>query len=151
MRVSRSIVHPYCAMRVNLLPEELGDLLQRPLVATLATYRRDGDVLLSPVWYEWRDGGAEMVLGRKDFKTQHLRRDARASLAVYENEPPLRGMELRGTATFLPLEGLHELRLRIYDRYMGELPPGPDETEVGVRIEGVFRAWDFADSFANTF
>jgi hypothetical protein len=35
----------------------LGDVLERPLVAVLATYRRDGTVLLSPIWHEWRDNG----------------------------------------------------------------------------------------------
>lgn len=34
-----------------------GDLLDKPLVAVLATLRTDGTVLLSPVYHEWRDGG----------------------------------------------------------------------------------------------
>jgi len=28
---------------------------------------------------------------------------------------------------------------------MGEGPKTPDEAEIGVRIEGTIRAWDFAD------
>jgi PPOX class probable F420-dependent enzyme len=131
-------------MRANLTPEELGDLLEQPLVATLATYRRSGEVLLSPVWFEWRDNGFNIVLGKNDFKTQHLRRDPRASVVVYENDPPLRGLELRGTATFLE-DGLHELRHRIWQHYTDSEPPTADETEVAVRIEGVIRGWDFAD------
>lgn len=47
-------------MRKGLTPEELGDLLELPLVAVLATYRRDGSVLLSPVWHQWRDGGFDV-------------------------------------------------------------------------------------------
>ena len=39
-------------MRKNLPVEELGDFLEQPFNATLATYRRDGSVLLSPVWYD---------------------------------------------------------------------------------------------------
>lgn len=35
----------------------LGDLLDKPLVAVLATLRTDGTVLLSPGYHEWRDGG----------------------------------------------------------------------------------------------
>src|SRR5438128_1616426 len=34
---------------------EVGDLLQQPWLATLATYRKSGQVLLSPVWFEWTD------------------------------------------------------------------------------------------------
>jgi hypothetical protein len=113
-------------------------------VGTLATYRKSGDVLLSPVWFEWADGGFNIVVGRNDVKAQHLRRDARASVAVYENAEPLRGLELRGTARLFT-EGLHELRERIYLHYMGEGPKTPDDVEIGVRIEGSIRAWDFAD------
>jgi len=131
-------------MRTNLSVGDLGDLLAQPLVATLATYRRSGDVLLSPVWFEWADGGFNIVIGRNDVKAQHLRRDSRASVAVYENDMPLRGLEVRGTARMFT-EGLHELRQRIYLHYMGEGPKTPDDAEIGVRLEGTIRAWDFAD------
>jgi hypothetical protein len=131
-------------VRTNLTVDDLGDLLSLPLVGTLATYRKSGDVLLSPVWFEWSDGGFNIVIGRTDVKAQHLKRDARASVAVYENGEPLRGLELRGTARLFT-EGLHELRERIYLHYMGESPKTPDEAEIGVRIEGRIRAWDFAD------
>ncbi len=131
-------------MRTNLSVDDLGDLLSRPLVATLATYRKSGDVLLSPVWFEWADGGFNIVVGRDDVKAQHLRRDARASVAVYENDSPLRGLELRGTARLFT-EGLHELRQRIWRHYAGDSPNTPDEVEIGVRIEGTIRAWDFAE------
>lgn len=131
-------------MRTNLSVADLGDFLDQPLVATLATYRRSGEVLLSPVWFEWQDGGFNLVIGRNDFKAQHIRRDPRASIAVYENALPLRGLEMRGTAKLLT-DGLHELRARIWQRYMSVEPPTPDETEIRVRIEGVMRAWDFAD------
>ncbi len=53
-------------------------------------------------------------------------------------------MELRGTARLLT-DGLHEPRVRIWQHYMSAEPPTPDKTEIGVRIEGVLRAWDFAD------
>jgi hypothetical protein len=81
---------------------------------------------------------------RNDVKAQNLHRDSRASLAVYENDMPLRGLELRGTARMFT-DDLPELRRRIYLRCMGEAPKTPDEDEIGVRIEGTIRAWDFAD------
>jgi PPOX class probable F420-dependent enzyme len=132
-------------MRTNLKPEDLGDLLGQPIVATLATYRRNGEVLLSPLWFEWRDGGFNLVLGRNDFKTQHLRRDPRASVVVYENAFPLRGLELRGQAR-IHEDGLRELRNRIWQHYVGTSAPADDEDVIGVRIEGTVRAWDYADT-----
>lgn len=131
-------------MRTNLTAKDLGDLLEQSLVATLATYRRNGEVLLSPVWFEWHEGGFNIVVGRNDFKAQHIRRDPRASVAVYEHEHPLRGVELRGTAKLFT-EGLHEMRARIWHHYGSDDPPASDDSEIGVRIEGTLRAWDFAD------
>src|SRR5436190_9354940 len=85
-------------MRHGLAPEDLDGLLDRPLLAVLATYRANGDVLLSPVWHRWRDGGFDVVTGGDDVKANHLRRDARASILVYEHEPPYHGIEVRGLA-----------------------------------------------------
>jgi hypothetical protein len=39
-------------VRKALTPDDLADFLELPLVAVLATYRRNGTVLLSPVWHE---------------------------------------------------------------------------------------------------
>lgn len=135
-------------MRTGLAVEDLGDFLLRPLLATLATYRRDGLVLLSPVWFEWREGGFNIAIGRNDVKARHLRRDPRASVVVAEAEPPMRGLEIRGNARLLPQSP--DVDRRIVERYVGaadvdqylaELPPG-----VLVRLEpGELRAWDFPD------
>ena len=107
------------------------------------TYRRNGEVLLSPVWFEWQDDGFNLFVGRNDFKAQHIRRDPRASIAVYENALPLRGLELHGTARLFT-DGLQEMRTRVWQHYLGTNPPGSGESEIGVRVEGTLRAWDFA-------
>jgi len=91
-------------MRKGLTPVDLGDLLELPLLAVLATYRRDGTVLLSPVWHEWREGGFHVVTGSRDGKAGHLRRDPRASIVVCDDGPPYRGIEIRTTARLSRLE-----------------------------------------------
>ena len=88
-------------MRTNLTLDDIGGLLDEPLVAVLATLRSDGSVLLSPVWHEWRDGGFNLWLPADDVKTRHLRRDPRATLVVAESADPLRGVELRTQAELL--------------------------------------------------
>ena len=50
-------------MRNGLSIEDLGGFIDSAVLATLATYRRDGTVLLSPVWFEWRDGGVQRRCG----------------------------------------------------------------------------------------
>lgn len=134
-------------MRKNLTPDDLGDLLEQPLVAVLATYRLDGGVLLSPVWHRWRDGGFDVATGRDDVKVRHLRRDPRASIVVYEHVSPYRGIEVRGDAR---LEPAGDAVRQIAIRYLGERDGAAYADSAGddtlIRLEpGRLRAWDFAD------
>jgi PPOX class probable F420-dependent enzyme len=139
-------------MRRDLTMADLGDLVDLRLLAVLATYRRDGTVLLSPVWHEWRDGGFHLVTGSNDVKAAHLRRDPRASIVVCEHTPPYRGVEVRCNAR-LVTEGAGDAVTRIASRYLGR-EAGAAYAESGgddliIRLEpGDLRAWDFADEFA---
>ena len=140
-------------MRRNLAAGDLGDLLDQPLVAILATLRADGTVLLSPVWHEWRDDGFNVWIEQQNTKARHLRRDPRATIVVAESGPPLRGIEVRGSARFVEA-GVPETALRIASRYIGsEAAAAYVEplrgADVIVRIEpGDLRAWDFADEYS---
>ena len=90
-------------MQSDLGPEDLGDLLEQPLIAVLATRRKDDTVMLSPVWFEWRDGGINIwVPTPEGGKVAHVKRDPRVSVVVYNAEWPYKGLELRGTATVSP-------------------------------------------------
>jgi PPOX class probable F420-dependent enzyme len=88
-------------MRTKLSVEDLGTLLDEPLLAVLATLRTDGSVLLSPVWHEWRDAGFNVWTGADDVKARHLRRDPRATIVVAEAGGDLRGIEIRGVAELI--------------------------------------------------
>ena len=48
-------------MRTGLTLDDLGDLLELPILAVLATKRKNGTILLSPVWHEWSEGGFSIV------------------------------------------------------------------------------------------
>jgi PPOX class probable F420-dependent enzyme len=139
-------------VRKHLTVEELGDLVELPLLAVLATHRRDGSVMLSPVWHEWRDGGFNVVTRSSDGKVKHLRRDPQASIVVCEQSPPYRGIELRCRVRLIT-DGVEAATIRIASRYLG--PEGAAAYMEGggddllVRLEpGDLRTWDFADDFA---
>jgi PPOX class probable F420-dependent enzyme len=139
-------------MRRDLAMDDLGDLTELRLLAVLATYRRDGTILLSPVWHEWRDGGFHVATGSNDVKAAHLRRDPRASIVVCEHSPPYRGVELRCAARLVSA-GAGEAVMRIASRYLGR-EAGAAYARSGrddllIRLEpGDLRAWDFADEFS---
>lgn len=123
-------------------------------MAVLATYRANGSVLLSPVWHRWHDGGFDVVVGPGDVKLKHLRRDPRASIVVYEHEPPYRGLEVRGEARLVS-DGAAEALGAMAVRYLGPddgrayVESVPVRDSVLVRLEPTeLRGWDFADDLA---
>lgn len=93
-------------------------LAEGPSPAVLTTYRRDGSVLVSPVWFRWNDGAFEVVIAEGDVKLAHLRRDRRCILVVFEATPPFRGVEVRGEGEVV--EGdVTAARAAIASRYLG--------------------------------
>jgi len=137
-------------VRKGLRPADLGDLLELSLVAVLATYRSNGDVLLSPVWHRWRHGGFDVVTSRDDVKARHLRRDPRATVLVYEHVPPYRGLEVRGRVVLghARPEVVRELAVRYLGAERGEAYAAGATDDTLIRLEpGRVRAWDFADDF----
>jgi PPOX class probable F420-dependent enzyme len=136
-------------MRHDIPLGELADFLALPRVAVLATYRRDGGVLLSPVWHQWRDGGFDVVSAPNDIKVRHLRRDPRASLLVYDDTPPYRGVEVRTTARLLDVDRadvVREMSVRYLGKEAGEAYAAHSADSVLIRLEpGDVRTWDFAD------
>jgi PPOX class probable F420-dependent enzyme len=136
-------------MRRDIPVSELADFLALPIVAVLATYRRDGGVLLSPVWHQWRDGGFDVVSAPDDIKVRHLRRDPRASILVYDNEPPYRGVEIRTTAQLSEIDRADvvlEMSVRYLGQEAGEAYAAESADSILIRLEpGNVRTWDFAD------
>jgi PPOX class probable F420-dependent enzyme len=139
-------------VRNDLQPSDLGDLLDLPLVAVLATYRADGRVLLSPVWHRWRDGGFDVWTYPGDIKVRHLRRNPRASILVYEHSPPYRGIELRTEPTLLDgtLNDVRDIAVRYLGAEAGEAyvaRTSPQDIVI-IRLEpGELRIWDFSDQW----
>ena len=139
-------------MRRDLTMVDLGDLADLSLLAVLATYRRDGTVLLSPVWHEWRDGGFDVITGSHDVKAAHLRRDPRASIVVCEHSPPYRGVEVRCHARLITGAADDAVR-RIASRYLGAgagtAYAACASDDLLIRLEpGDLRGWDFADEYS---
>ena len=137
-------------MRAGIPIEDLLDMLELPLLATLATYDKHGIVLLSPVWYEWWEGGFNVVVGADDVKSGHLRHDPRATLVVAEAALPLRGLEIRAEAVLSPSRP--DVDRRIAARYLSSdrletfLSTVREGTLVRL-VPGRLRTWDFRDEY----
>jgi PPOX class probable F420-dependent enzyme len=140
-------------MRHDIDPKLIEDLLDEQHLATLATHRKDGSVLLSPLWYVWENGRFHLGISAGDIKLRHMERDPNVTIVVAEETPPYRGIEVRGMAHVD--ETNYPPRMRaLARRYLG--PAGNDiysDDDEGaiVTIEPVAtRTWDFDDDLADT-
>ena len=132
---------------------ELGNfktLLDAPSPAVLATYRREGTVKLSPVWFRYESGYFEVVIADGDVKLKHLSRDPRATLLIFETTPPFRGVQVSDVVE-ISRANLDEIRRSISSRYLDyEASNAFTESRAGngvvVRIpDGSTKTWDLAN------
>lgn len=135
-------------MNRGLTPDLLDGLLDEVRLATLATIRKDGTVLLSPLWFIWEDGGFTLGVAAGDGKLKHIAREPRVSIVVAEDEFPYRGFEVRGVARVVDVPYGPEIR-RIATRYVGAAAAAYYDDEHGgtvLRVEpGDARGWSFRD------
>ena len=139
-------------MRRNLQPSDLGDLLDRPLNAILGLHRKDGSILLTPVWHLFKGGSFYIQFPGGDRKIAMLERDPRCSILVAEDDVPYRGIEVSGEGR-TSTDDYTRLGTEIVRRYVEAHDPGARPADylldggVIVRIEPMaIRAWDYADA-----
>ena len=140
-------------MRHDIDPRIVQALLGEQHLATLATHRKDGSILLSPLWYSWEGGRFQLGISAGDIKLKHMARDPKVTIVVAEETPPYRGIEVQGIAHVD--ETNYPPRMRaLARRYLG--PPGEeiygdDEKGAIVTIEPTAtRTWDFDDDLPDT-
>jgi PPOX class probable F420-dependent enzyme len=130
---------------------DMADFLQGKSLAVMATTRRNGTPLLSPVWYEYADGVFRVVVNQGDAKDRHLQRNRWLTLVVAEQAFPYRGVEVAGNAQ-LSEAGALEAMTRMAQRYLTPeasrsylaKTAGVPGRLVQLKPERV-RAWDFLD------
>ena len=139
-------------MRRNLKPTDLGDLLELPILAILATRSSTNEVLLSPVWHEWDNSMFTVVTWANDIKSRQIAATPGVSIVVAEQQRPYRSIEVRGHAVLSKPSDLNAIVTRIATRYLGEEMGQSYAAEYGsVELEKIeirpdtIRAWDFAD------
>lgn len=138
-------------MRTGLALDDLGDLLEQPILAVLATRRKNGSVLLSPVWHEWIEGGFSIVIWANDIKSKNIQANPQVTVLVAETVHPYRSLEISGTATLEALTDPMPFVRRLGTRYKGADGAAYVEKYQGAEMElvrlkpGTVRAWDFMD------
>jgi PPOX class probable F420-dependent enzyme len=80
-------VAPWTATRANAMTEaEMAAFLDGPHVASLGTYRADGFIHLTPIWYLYEGGAFYMTLAERRRHLRNMKRDPRATVLVHVDE-----------------------------------------------------------------
>jgi PPOX class probable F420-dependent enzyme len=84
--------------RIDELPAEYRQLIDGPAVVVLATRRRDGRPMLSPVWLRTAPDGERLELNtvKGRVKDRHLRRDPTVAIQIVNPENPYHWVTIYG-------------------------------------------------------
>jgi PPOX class probable F420-dependent enzyme len=81
---------------VPQVPDGHRDLLERPLIAHLATVRADGEPQSSPVWFGWDGERIRLTHTRTRQKFRNLQAEPRVALSIVDPDNSQRYLEVRG-------------------------------------------------------
>jgi PPOX class probable F420-dependent enzyme len=102
------------------VPSSHADLLERPLVCTLATTRPDGRPQANPMWFEWDGELVRFTHTSTRAKHRNLRHDPRASVLIFDTNDPHHYLELRGQVTAIEPDPDGSYFYRLAERYDDE-------------------------------
>ena len=101
----------------DVIPEELRDLLERPVHAHLATVRPDGTPQVNPTWVRFDGTYLWLTTTRVRQKTRNWQLQPAVALSFMDPDKPWRYLEVRGRVErILPDPGGEEF-LRLAQRY----------------------------------
>ena len=111
-----------------LTRDELDERLRGRALARFGTYRADGMIHLTPIWFDWDGERFRLTLGAGRVHLKNLRRDQRCTILVDEDPRVVEGLAAgawaimaRGTAELSQDEGLvREVTLAVLTKALGE-------------------------------
>jgi general stress protein 26 len=143
------------------LDQSLHELLQRRLIATLATQNTDGSIHLTAVWFLFEENSFYIATSSKTKKARNILAKPKASLMVDIRKPGTeRGLTAACRAELLSGDRSKQLNRRIHSRYLSAAAmadPGIepvfasfDDVTIRLTPESSF-TWDMATLDAQAF
>ncbi|HEX4212567.1 MAG TPA: PPOX class F420-dependent oxidoreductase [Candidatus Dormibacteraeota bacterium] len=122
------------------VPAEYLDLLERPVLASLATTGPKGQPQVNPMWFEWDGQRVRFTHTSYRQKYRNLQRDPRAAISIYDPENPYRYLELRGVVEEIVPDPTGSFYQQLSRRYGGD---GAAPADAEQRVVLVFRPDSF--------
>lgn len=130
------------------IPPAALDLLERPLLMTLATTLGDGSIQLTPIWFNYADGYIYFNSEKDRLKDKILRKRPQVSLIILDETNRARWLAVRGTVVEIVDDAGRAHADLLARRYMGvEKFPAP-AAELRVRFKILPEHVSFAEMYA---
>jgi PPOX class probable F420-dependent enzyme len=112
------------------IPEDLRDLLDRPLFAALGTVRHDNTVQVNPMWFEFNGRHLKFTHTTYRAKFRNLQRNPSMSVLIVDPDDPMRYIELRGELVKVEPDATGEFYVHLGRRYGDpDQQPPPDSAD----------------------
>jgi PPOX class probable F420-dependent enzyme len=112
------------------IPDDLADLLERPLYGSLGTVRPDGTVQVNPMWFEFDGDAIRFTHTTFRAKYRNLQQNPSMSLLVTDPEIPQRYLEVRGALAQVIPDPEGAFFVRLGQRYGDpDQQPPPDRAD----------------------
>jgi PPOX class probable F420-dependent enzyme len=122
---------------VQVIPEDLRDLLERPLHAHLATVRPDGTPQVNPTWVRFDGTYLWLTTTSARQKTRNWQHQPNVALSIMDPDRTWRYLEIRGRVERTVPDPEAAEFLRLADRYQmpqdGPPPDAADRIAVAIR------------------
>lgn len=114
------------------IPDDLRDLLERPLFGALGTVRPDDGVQVNPMWFEFDGETVRFTHTTKRAKYRNLQQNPAMSLMVFDPDDPQRYLEVRGSLVEAIPDPTGSFYVRLQQRYGSTSDAPPPDAEVRV-------------------
>ena len=112
------------------IPDDLRDLVDRPLYASLGTVRPDNTVQVNPMWFDFDGEHLKFTHTTYRAKFRNLQRNPSMSLLITDPDEPNRYVELRGRLAKYEPDPTGQFYVHLGQRYGNpDQQPPPDAAD----------------------
>jgi len=101
----------------EMIPDDSRDLLERPLLANLATVREDGSPQVNPMWFAWDGEFIRFTHTNFRRKFRNITANPAVSISIVDPENPYRYIEVRGTVERIDPDPTGAFFVQLAERY----------------------------------
>ena len=114
------------APSAQVIPASLADLVERPLIAHLATVRPDGTPQVNPTWFRFDGEYVWLTTTSRRQKNRNWKHQPAVALSICDPDQPSRYLEIRGRVERIVPDPQGAEFVRLAERYGEPGPPPPD-------------------------